>query len=250
MIFMQKKLSSQELLARWEDRRACQNIAGKFSHSYTIHEEEKIYDRFWSRREDVCLGLNNGWYAGAQAVQGYYNALGEKKALETRLICQRFPEELGQYTQEEASGVGILGYKPVDTCVLEVAGNGETAKGLWICRGASMDLTSCGFVLNTEWSYLAIDFIHEDGQWKIWHLQNLFDVFTPMGYGWAGEPTDFTEAPEFAEMKSFSMPEPNIPTTLREYYHPMREFSPSPPLPEPYYDFAETFTYGIEEVQA
>jgi len=245
---IKQQYSSEQLLTRWEDRRACQNIAGKFSHSYVIHEEELIYDRFWSKRDDVCLGFNEGWYNGAEAVKGYYDALGEKKKLASKLIRDRFPEELAQYSEEECAGVGILGYKPVDTCVLEVAGNGETAKGLWICRGASMDLTSCGFVLNTEWSYLAIDFIKEADGWKIWHMKNVFDVLTPMGYGWAGEPTDFTEAPEFAPLKDFKMPEPNVPMKLREYYHPMREFSPSPMPPEPYYDFSETFTYGIEEV--
>lgn len=241
-----QKLSSEELLTRWEDRRICQNIAGKFSHSYVIHEEEKIYERFWSTRSDVCLGFNNGWYNGEMAVRGYYDALGEKKRLDSKLIQARFPEHLAQYSNKEVLGVGILGYKPVDTCVLEVAGNGKTAKGLWTCRGAHMDLTSCGFVLNTEWSYLAIDFIKENGAWKIWHMQNLFDVDTPMGYGWSGEPTNFKEAPEFSALKEFSMPEPNISVTLREYYHPMRAFSPSPRLPEPYNDFSETFTYGLE----
>ncbi len=243
---MSTKLSTQTLLERWEDRRECQNLAGKLSHSYVIKQEHLIYERLWSRRGDVCMGLNDGWYKGADAVKGWYDALRDKNILCSRLIKDYFPEELGDVSYEEALGVGLLGYKPVDTCVVEVASDGQTAKGLWVCRGGYMDLESVGFVYKVEWSYLAIDFILEDGQWKIWHLQNLYDVDAPIGDGWSKPRVEWEEEPAFAELRDFKMPEPNVPSVLREYYHPMRRFAPSPRVPEPYDTFAETFSYGIE----
>ena len=243
---MKTKLSTQTLLERWEDRRECQNLAGKFSHSYVCKQEGLIYERLWSKRDDVCFATNNGWYVGKDAVKGWYDALQAKNVLCSRLIKDRFPEELGEVSYEEALGVGLLGYKPVDTCVVEVASDGQTAKGLWVCRGGYMDLESDGFVHKTEWSFLAIDFILEEGQWKIWHLQNLYDVDAPIGKGWS-EPRDYwEEEPTFAELKDFRMPEPTDPCVLREYYHAMRPFSPSPRVPEAYDTFAETFSYGKE----
>lgn len=243
---MRRKYSTQELLDRWEDRREVQNLMGRFSQSYTIKEEGLIYDRFWSSRDDVCLGINEGWYDGRDAVKGYYDALYQRNVLASRLIKDYFKgTELDDKSYEECLGVGRVGYKPVDTCVVEVAGDGATAKGIWTVRGGNVELESTGLVSYVEFSYLAVDFIKEDDAWKIWHMQNLFDVFHPAGTGWSEVPPEYEEVPEFAELKGFEVPQPNVKTVLREYYHPMRAFSPSPRLPKPYHTFEETFAYGI-----
>lgn len=244
---MGTKLSTQTLLERWEDRRACQNIIGKFSHSYVTKEEGLIYERFWSSRGDVCLGLNNGWYDGAEAVRGWYDALKAKNVLCSRLIKDYFPNELGEYTYEECLGVGLLGYKSTDTCIVEVADDGQTAKGLWVIRGGYMDLKPYGLSFNTVWGYLAADFIKESGEWRIWHLQKLYDVDCPIGQGWSEEPVVYEDDPKLAELKSFTMPEPNVKAALREYYHADRAFAPSPVPPAPYETFERTFSYGIEQ---
>lgn len=239
--------ATQQLLTRWEDRRTCQNIAGKVSQSYLIKEEYLIYDRFWSTREDVCLGVNQGWYYGKAAVQGYYKALEEQTRLWSRLMKDYFQKYLGDKTEEECFGVGQLGYKPLDTCVLEVAGDGQTAKGLWCIRGGYVRITGSGMVSNTEYGYLAIDFIKEDGQWKIWHMQNLDDIDHPSGTSWADPAPEFEAVPEFAEAEAFQFPEPNVKTVLRETYHNLRPFTPSPEPPVPYDTFAHTFSYGMQK---
>jgi hypothetical protein len=242
---MLKNLSSQVLLDRWEDRRACQNVIGKFSHSYVTKEEGLIYDRFWSKRDDVCLGLNNGWYDGAQAVSEWYAAVQAKNVLCSRLIKDYFPQELGENTYEECFGVGLLGYKSTDTCVLEVASDGETAKGLWCIRGGYMDLTSSGMVFKMVWGFLAADFIKEGGEWKIWHMQKLYDVDSPVGQGWSEPPVEYEKDERLLELDSFKLPEPNKPCVLREYYHADRKFSPTPTPPKAYDTFSHTFSYGI-----
>lgn len=245
---MSKKLSAQVLLDRWEDRREVQNLMGKFSQSYNIKEEGLIYDRFWSKRGDVCLGVNEGWYNGAEAVKGYYDAQKERNVVASRLIKDYFTgTELDGKTYEECLGVGRLGYKPVDTCVVEVASDGETAKGLWTVRGGCVELESFGMISYVEFSYLAVDFINEDSEWKIWHMQNLFDVYHPAGIGWSEPPPVYDEIAEFAELRDMKPPEPNVKVVLRELYHPMRSFSPSPMPPKAYDTFEETFTYGISE---
>lgn len=241
------KYSTQTLLERWEDRRDVQNLMGKFSQIYLTKEEGKIYDLFWSKRDDVCLALNEGWYIGAASVKAYYDALWQRNVIESRLLKDYFSDtELGELSYDETLGVGRLGYKPVDTCVVEVAGDGQTAKGLWTVRGGYVQLESVGLVSYVEFSFLAVDFIKEGDDWKIWHLQNLYDVNHPAGTGWSEKPPVYDEVPEFAELKNYALPEPDVKEVLRELYHPMRAFSPSPKVPEPYDTFAETFTYGFE----
>ena len=235
----------EELLTRWEARRELQNIMGKLTQSYLMMEEAQIYSRWWSQQEDVCLGVNTGWYSGAAAVKGYYDALGEKIALASRILQKAFPEKLAGKSDEELYGVGQLGVKPVDTFIIEIAGDGQTAKGIWSLHGTYADMTPSGPVSYWDWGYYCVDFRLEDEGWKIWHMQYLTDINNPTGGDWAAEPLTFPEDPNFAPLKDFQFPQPNIPATLRENYYPGRPFTESPPLPEPYETFAETFSYGM-----
>ncbi len=242
---MKRTFTPEELLTRWEIRRELQNIMGKLSQSYLMMEEAQIYDRWWSRREDVCLGVNSGWYSGAAAVREYYNALGRKIALASDILAEVFPEKLAGKTKEELYGVGQLGVKPIDTFVIEIAGDGQTAKGLWSLHGTYADMTPSGPVSYWDWGYYCVDFLPEDGTWKIWHMQDLKDINSPTGGDWAAEPLTFPEDPHFAPLKDFRFPAPNVPVQLRSSYYPGRPFTESPPLPEPYETFAQTFSYGI-----
>ena len=97
-----KELTPMELLDRLEWRRQLRNIMGRISHDYAVKQEAMVYDRYFSRREDVCLGLNNGYYKGAAAVKGYYEALDQEIRLGSRLLQQMFPKELGDKTPEAA----------------------------------------------------------------------------------------------------------------------------------------------------
>jgi len=242
---MKRNFTPEELLTRWESRREIQNVIGKVSQSYLMMEEAQIYDRFWSCREDVCLGVNDGWYAGAEAVKGYYDALGQKIQLASDIIATVFPEKLSGKTREELYGVGQLGVKPVDTFIIEIAADGQTAKGIWSLHGTYADMTPSGPVSYWDWGYWCVDFIYENGAWKIWHMQDLKDINNPTGGDWAAEPLTFPEEAAFAPLKEFQFPAPNVPAVLRETYYPGRPFQESPPLPEPYETFADTFSYGM-----
>ena len=101
---MNQTFTQEQLLTRWEWRREIQNIMGKVSQSYVMMEEAQIYERFWSGRDDVCLGVNEGWYSGKDAVKGYYDALGEKIRLASDIIAKAFPEKLSGKSPEELDG--------------------------------------------------------------------------------------------------------------------------------------------------
>ncbi len=67
-----------------------------------------------------------------------------------------------------------------ETPVIEVALDGKTAKGLWYSIGQSVrgEVDSSGKTsVGTGWMWekYGVDFIKEDGKWKIWHLVNLMD---------------------------------------------------------------------------
>ena len=239
-----KDFTAEHLLTRWEIRREVQNIMGKYSQSYCIKQEGKL-PRFWSGREDVSLGVNEGYYVGQAAVRGYYAAIEAQTALASRLIQARFPDKLGDKTEEECFGVGQISYRPIDTAVVEVADDLQTAKGLWVVRGLVERITTAGPVAFWDFSYWAVDFILEDGAWKIWHMLDLHEIDSRQGVNLTDTPEPLPEDPAFAEMATVSLPRPSHPCTLRQTYGTDRPFTPSPRVPEPYKTFAETFSYGV-----
>ena len=70
-----KQLTPEEQVTRWEHIRAIENLVGKMTY-YGIHcWDDKIWDEMWAKKaEDITLGFNNGYYKGAEAIEGYYKA--------------------------------------------------------------------------------------------------------------------------------------------------------------------------------
>jgi hypothetical protein len=235
--------TAEALLTRWEIRREVQNIMGKYSQSYCIKQEGAL-PQFWSSRPDISLGLNNGYYIGQEAVRGYYAAIEEETKLASRLIAARFPKKLEGKTEDELFGVGQVSYRPIDTAVVEVADDLQSAKGLWVVRGLVERVTTAGPVSFWDFSYWAVDFILEDGAWKILHMLDLHEVDSRQGINLTDTPEPLPEDPAFAEMASIKIPEPTRPCVLRRTYGADRPFTPSPRVPEPYKTLAETFSYG------
>jgi hypothetical protein len=67
-----------------------------------------------------------------------------------------------------------------ETPVIEVAGDGKTAKGIWYSiglavRGSVDENGNTSVGTGWMWEKYGVDFIKEDGGWKIWHLINLMD---------------------------------------------------------------------------
>lgn len=241
------RFSTEEMVTRWEQLRAIKNLMGRMSADYTLKKEGEMYDKYWSGRDDVSLAVNEGWYVGKTAVADYYKALDAQISVQSRLIRDIFPKELGGKTDAELHGVGTMDYKPVDTPVIEIATDGQTAKGIWCLRGSHNKILTSGPVAYWEWGWFAADFILEEGAFKIWHLQYLQEVCRPTGHNWYDEETIYPELPEFAAAADFKFPEPTHPAVVRQRYDASRPFTPTPRVPEPYDTFADTFTYGWKE---
>lgn len=233
---------------RWEDRRDIQNTMVRFiSQDYLLRREKDMYDKYWSKAADVSLGVNDGYYSGAEAVKGYYEAIHQRTLLESKLIQQKYPTRLGGKSDEEIYGVGVMRAKPLDTPVIEIAGDGKTAKGIWALRAMNVDLTPSGHVSYWEWGWVAADFVREGDDWKVWHLLYVHDLYLPSDASWADDfkQAEYPEDEAFAPLKNFQFPAPNVKRPVRQAYHTRRPFTPAPEYPVPYETFAETFSYGL-----
>ncbi len=246
---MKKQLfSTEELVGHWEDQRDCKNLLGRYINAIMLNRDLAAFDFFWSKeREDISLGLNSGFYRGREAVASFYTGLFERDRLVARLLQRQLPDELSDKSEEELYGTGEMRYLPSSSCVIEVAEDARTAKGIWTLLGSSDKVMPGGPASYWTWGYYCIDFIREGLDWKIWHMLYLWDINHLSGQNWAEPEQPLPVLEGFEELADFEMPEPTEPVCLRESYHALRPFTKTPRVPVPYRTFAETFSYGEKE---
>ena len=202
-----KAYTSEQLVGIFEDQRDLKNLMGKLCYTILLKQEDQMISRFWSAQEDICLGTNRGWYLGREAVSGYYSAVYRHTAEATAFLKKAFPDRMEKLTEQEQFGAGSMDVKPMDTAVIEIAGDGESARGIWYSRGTYNDLTPQGPLAFWELGIYACDFVREDGQWKVLHLLQLTDIHTPGGRSWGDpKPEPFPNLPEFDGAVPFTAP--------------------------------------------
>ena len=144
-------------------------------------------------------------------------------------------------------GVGQMVANLLTTPVITVAGDGKTAKGVWLSPGITADATSDGEE-NFSWRWIRIgaDFIKEGGQWKIWHY-HLYGWFNIPFYkssseaGVTGGPGREGGGPTMpAEMQSLM---PDRPNSYSWSYSTKSQTENVPAPPEPYDTWDDSMSY-------
>ena len=217
-----------------EDTTAIANIMGAFTFLNCYKQHKRQFEN-WSKNEPT-LTVNNGKYVGYEAVKEFfvdYNEAQTRWANET--MRKLFPEELGGKSDEEIWAVGSNTVLTMTTPIIEVAFDGQTAKGMWYVFGETTEVYSKGPKAAWNFGKCAVDFIKEDGEWKIWHMIMFTDIACPLGQNWGT-----------AKMYEHEGPEAPAPTVAGELYKSFGEdyvFEIKPEMPEPYHTFANTFSY-------
>lgn len=157
----------QERLQALQD---CRNLMGMYSYYHTSFRHAD-YVELWAKREDTCLEMPWGIYDGWEGVRRcYIDDHGDRATLP--------PEEL-------AGGVFM---HQMDTEVLVVAEDGQTARGCYITPGHetfTIPTPDGGkAIANWSWGKYAVDFIKEDGVWKLWHMRLYPLYLAPYDGGW------------------------------------------------------------------
>lgn len=238
-------LQIEHLVERWEDRRDVKNQMGKFVHYLLLKKEADMVKDLWSSREDICYGVNGGWYQGREAVENYFGWFPGYTAKVAACLKAKFPDKLGDKSDEEIFGVGLMELKSISNYVIEVAEDGESAKGFCCLFGYNTTVDTRGPISNWILGTVCMDFVYENGEWRILHMQYLEDIDRPAGSDWGKKELPvFPDLPEFEALRGLEPPKPNVPCVLHESYSGTRSKTQMPRLPEPYQTFAETFSYG------
>lgn len=230
------------------DVQEIQNVMSRkaFYHSIGRNDLELT---LWATKHDIRWAQNQGCWTGRESYKKYYVTFNDQiKAQELKQLSQLNP---AIKESPENLGVGNNAIHTLTTPIIEVAGDGETAKGVWYTPGVILTTndgkTPMGFWI---WERYGADFIREGGRWRLWHVQVNTDFQNPMGKPLQTQTQDAamgkesTAATPLPGVQSIQFPPPDIKKMQYSEFGATRVPVLVPRLPEPYQTIGETFEYA------
>lgn len=253
---LEARLAAAEQAAqRARDRNEIENLFAHYMYLHNAFQDEQIKS-LWARR-------------GTPGMSAQYSNLG---------VYTRY-DSIMAYHSGRPSPVGKLIFHYITTPMIEVAADGKTAKGMWIAAGVESGLMTPeiaakapaflfetgersgnevhGKKVWTHWVQMKypVDFIKQDGVWKIWHFRCLEVSRARFDQNWiatAAEIQDSTGNSKFnadlmyigEDGKPVFMPAVDAPPKSLAYpYRPDASVGLDVPLPVPFDTFSHTFEY-------
>lgn len=173
---------AERALAMWQ----VQNVMSKhaYYHAAGMHLEE--LENIWvdenGPNADTATFASPAWIMhGIVGVKKYYGqANQDNKVKELEDLSKLYPEI--ENIPENLGAGHEYAIHTNTTPIIEVAGDGKTAKGIWYSPGiglsARINGTDISYGGTFFWEKYGADFIKEDGEWKMWHCQMWYD-WTP-----------------------------------------------------------------------
>lgn len=228
------ELKTQRLL----DIAEIMNVASahEYYHGATMHKEE--IENIWSKRDDITWTNGTDKYASRKSFWTFYVD-----------NLKNFPIK------------GALWYHMLTTPIVEVAGDGQTAKAIFMSFGNVTGAMQPGQA-TSQWTQekYGMDFIKEDGRWKIWHLRTYVDFYVDINKSWADPKANIAAADTLSlqarntdgSLKagvereagaSFENVKPDEKKLFYPAYTTDRMPQYNPQIPKPYCTFSEVEAY-------
>lgn len=236
-----KPLSNSELrqlqrdVQREKDAREVANLMGLRAAWNGMGRGDQIVGLFAKKPADVSFSMNgNHILVGYDKIKSAFGDDPARKQRSLEAMIKLYPQI---ENKPENYGVGDVRVHSLLSPIIEVAEDGQTAKGFWQTSGPGIEVSRGKPSVTIAWENYAVDFIKEDGQWKIWHLHNITLYYYDLNKPFA-EQVAATLAPP--------APGPGGQAAPASSYKSWSPITPPNqiPLPQPYKTFSETFSYG------
>lgn len=232
-----RELSLEEKIQLSLDYMEIQNVIAKHVYYFNAQKQWEELDDIWAKAPDIAYGHNGGFKVGQESVRNYYGGMNERQRKKKLEIMSRLYPDVENV--EEYEGIGDLVMMPVQTPCIEVAGDGKTAKGVWFSSGMNFEIGPDGKPVSYSfWGKMGVDFIKEDGKWKIWHFVGYGDVMWRNEQSWVDNinPTLERTVPEDENWDKLKTPpyQSYSAKTLPQY---------DPKPPEPYDTWDDSMSY-------
>jgi hypothetical protein len=224
-----------------------QNLMSRrmFYHSVGRNELELA---LWAKKQPIRWAQNQGCWLGMDSLKVYYDDVNRQmQAAELARLSKANPA-IRNVPENRFIGNTVL--HTLTTPIIEIAGDGQSAKGVWYTPGAILapgDGKGAGEAM-WIWERYGVDLIKEDGRWVLLHVQVNTDFAGPIGQPLTKQ--DFSAAAMGSEGgaqgsgPAVKIPGPDVATRIYEEFGPTRVPRLEPRLPEPYRTFSETFEYA------
>jgi hypothetical protein len=242
---LERRVAAAESAAqRAADRGAVENVFSRYMHYHNAYSDQRIIDELWAK-------------PGTPGIRARYNNVG---------VYTNW-DSVTAYHRGRPRPVGKLLLHYTTTPVIEVSEDGTSAKGLWIMAGTESGLTdpevakgvpewvfSGGEVdgkrvwAHWVWCKYGVDFIKQDGQWRIWHFRCYEIARAPFDKDWVSFAAANQESHD-SHLAWFGddgvpvfLPDTDEPVQTR--YRPYandRAQTLDPVPPRPYAEFEDTF---------
>ena len=172
---VEEKLALAEKLTRQAgDYREIYNTVSLQMYYLQVQKQEMVLDKCWSGREDISFGAARGRKA-------VYDFLIQESGEKKRQKLAYANEHHGVTISEENLGVGDLESRLAANPYIVIAGDGLSAKGVWFSPAVKAEIGPDGELHGRyQQERIGVDFVKEDGQWKIWHYQVYPDFTAPL----------------------------------------------------------------------
>lgn len=206
--------TDDELIVRVWDVEEIKKLANKRVYYQANGWRERELDELWTaqHKDTASYGANTGFYVGLDSVRKWYVGAA-------------------------ATGDGVLFQHPISTGLVELAGDGQTAKGLWYCIGQETVPGKAMWVTGK----VAMDFVKEGDSWKIWHVVEANDLSGEAGARYS-DGTPYWEPENDPIVKAFGTPD------VAELTHDpnFNWWDNYPAMPEPYDTWSDGISYAPE----
>jgi len=248
------RISEGEYAMAWV---SVQNVMSKHNYYNAVgnHYEELL--NIWVKEDGeyaktATFTTYDGVWEGMDLIKVYYGNPKTKDAKKT--IKEMSKSEPWEPVK------GQLGLNMNTTPIIEVAADGKTARGVWLSPGIVMNYTGKKDKDGNEFARgtyyfekYGADFVKEDGDWKIWHIQMYRDFTPSVGseskWTTPGAIQQSATAQKAADKNDQKTQSTGLPEASRENPDPYEQWSPTrenklrPEIPEPYYTFDETSNF-------
>ena len=186
-------------------------LQSRYSHLYYIGMRAEIPSLFAQKTPGVSLEIeDSGVYEGIEGVKRFWcTILGE----------------------ESARMAGVLAVHMTVNPVIEINKKGTKARGIWLSHGyvSSRIMINGPLIQFLCLGKYDMEYVKEDGQWKILKFAYRQAFMCPYEKGWVEEPVA-------ASIAGVPVNSPDKPTTYYMPYSQYRINVMQPPPPEPYED--------------
>lgn len=212
-----REYTDDELIRRVWDVEEIKKLVYKrgvyIANDWRARELDELWVKEPEHQKTAAFGKNIGWYVGMDNIRAWY---------------------------DKKHGDGYMAFHPASTGLVELAGDGATAKGLFYAIANETEDNGDG-TAKALWmpEKIAFDFIKEGDEWKIWHLVAAVDLVSEAG-------TDYSEQDPYPDYEKdlADFGTPTVPQLIHD--GTFNWWDDYPGLPEPYDTWSDDISYGPE----